>query len=465
MGTQNHLLNRSKILLFVIDLSVIYLAFMVCAAIMKTYFPEYVLAFDQYFYIRLVLVTVSIEICCIAVGLYNEKLRCGVREIASRILVSVILSYCIVASIYAVTPLDKNPLLVLESIYFIIILGLFITRSVILLGDKKYIKKSKVLVLGAGKRAALINSSMKRKTDRLNFDLVGYIQLKGDDASVENTLPRISITDSEIDRYCQRNDIQEVVIAADERRGTLPTQALLECKAQGLHVTDIIDFIERETGQIAIEHINPSWAIFNQSPSKLSLTFMLNSLFNTVLSIFIFLATWPFILLTVIAIKIEDGLTAPVIYKQQRIGLNGRTFNIYKFRSMKIDAEKDGAKMTTKTDNRITRVGGVIRKYRLDELPQLFNVIRGDMSFVGPRPERPEFTQGFAVNIPYYNQRNYVKPGLTGWAQLKYPYGENSKDAAEKLKFDLYYIKHRSFLLDLLILVRTSEIVLFGKGR
>ncbi|ORT50988.1 hypothetical protein ST37_06235 [Vibrio sp. qd031] len=465
MGTQNHIINKSKIMLFIIDISVVYLAFMVCAAIMKTYFPEYVLAFDQYFYIRLILVTVSIEICCIAVGLYNEKLRCGVREIASRILVSVILSYCTVASIYAITPLDKNPLLVLESIYFIIILGLFATRTALLLGDKKYIKKSKVLVLGAGKRASLINSSMKRKTDRLNFDLVGYVPLNGDCPDVDNTQPRLDITTGQLGSYCQQNDIHEVVIAADERRGTLPSKELLDCKAEGIFVNDIIDFVERETGQIAIEHINPSWAIFNQSPVKLSFSFVLNSIFNTLLSVLIFLATWPFILVTILGIKIEDGFFAPVIYKQQRIGLNGRRFDIYKFRSMKIDAEKDGAKMTTKTDDRVTKVGRIIRKYRLDELPQLYNVVRGDMCFVGPRPERPEFTTNFSQDIPYYNQRNYVKPGLTGWAQLKYPYGENSKDAAEKLKFDLYYIKHRSFLLDLLILVRTSEIVLFGKGR
>jgi sugar transferase (PEP-CTERM system associated) len=405
------------------------------------------------------------EICCIAVGLYNEKLRCGVREIASRILVSVILSYCTVASIYAITPLDKNPLLVLESIYFIIILGLFATRSALLLSDKKYIKKTKVLVLGAGKRASLINSSMKRKTDRLNFDLKGYVSLPGDASDIDNTQPRVFITENQLGDYCKNYDIEELVIAADERRGTLPSQELLECKADGVYVTDIIDFIERETGQIAIEHINPSWAIFNHSPVKLSLSFVLNNVFNILLSLFIFLATWPFILLTIAAIKIEDGLFAPVIYKQQRIGLNGRRFDIYKFRSMKIDAEKDGAKMTTKTDDRVTKVGRVIRKYRLDELPQLFNVVRGDMCFVGPRPERPEFTSNFSEDIPYYNQRNYVKPGLTGWAQLKYPYGENSKDAAEKLKFDLYYIKHRSFLLDLLILVRTSEVVLFGKGR
>lgn len=170
-------------------------------------------------------------------------------------------------------------------------------------------------------------------------------------------------------------------------------------------------------------------------------------------------------LITALLIKLDDGMKAPIFYYQERVGLDGQAFNIIKFRSMRIDAEKNGAQMATKDDDRTTRIGKAIRKYRIDELPQIYNVMRGDMGFVGPRPERPEFVQQLIKNIPYYNERHNVKPGLTGWAQLKYPYGATEEDSLEKLKYDLYYIKHRSFMLDLLILIRTVEIVLFGKGR
>lgn len=170
-------------------------------------------------------------------------------------------------------------------------------------------------------------------------------------------------------------------------------------------------------------------------------------------------------LITALLIKLDEGLKAPIFYLQERVGLDGQAFNIYKFRSMRLDAEKDGAQMAQLNDDRTTKIGKFIRKYRIDELPQIYNVIKGDMGFVGPRPERPEFVQQLIKNIPYYNERHNVKPGLTGWAQLKYPYGSTEKDSLEKLKYDLYYIKHRSFLLDLLILIRTVEIVLFGKGR
>ena len=183
------------------------------------------------------------------------------------------------------------------------------------------------------------------------------------------------------------------------------------------------------------------------------------------MAFFLFIFTWPIMLITAILIKIEDGLSAPVFYSQERVGLDGQAFSIVKFRSMGTDAEKDGAKMASKNDDRTTSVGKRIRKYRIDELPQLYNVMRGEMGFVGPRPERPEFVQGLVKTIPYYNERHNVKPGLTGWAQLKYPYGETDADSLEKLKYDLYYIKHRSFMLDLLILIRTVEIVLFGQGR
>ncbi len=465
MSYRHHIINKSKVLLFALDTLVIYAVFLICSTAIKLSYSHWQDILEQNIYSYLLLSVINIEIYHIAVGLYNERLRCNHKQIAIRVLVSGALGYASCASLYALTPLSKDSSFLFEIIYFMILIGTLISRIVVLNSNKSYITKSNVIVLGAGVRSELINSSMRRKTDRINFNLVGYIKMKGDNSNSTSTTPRIDIDLDDLLHHCLTHDISKLIFAADERRGNFPTNLLIECKHHGIDVIDIIDFIESETGKIAIEFINPSWAVFNYQPIRQNISTLLNRLFNVFLSILIMLTTWPLVLLTVIAIKLEDGLFSPIIYKQQRIGLRGRKFNIYKFRSMQIDAEKNGVQMATKTDSRITKVGKVIRKYRLDELPQLLNVLRGEMSFVGPRPERPEFTESFANSIPYYNQRNDVKPGLTGWAQLKYPYGENLKDAVEKLKFDLYYIKHRSFALDILILVRTSEIVLFGKGQ
>ena len=188
---------------------------------------------------------------------------------------------------------------------------------------------------------------------------------------------------------------------------------------------------------------------------------------NALLAFAVLALVWPIMLITALVIYLDDGRRtgASVFYRQIRIGIDGKPFQILKFRSMRPDAEAGGAQWASKNDSRVTAIGGFIRKYRIDELPQLFNIIRGEMGFVGPRPERPEFVEQLVKDIPYYAQRHNVKPGLTGWAQLKYPYGSTTEDAQEKLKFDLYYIKHRTLLLDIVILIRTVEVVLFGKGR
>jgi exopolysaccharide biosynthesis polyprenyl glycosylphosphotransferase len=187
--------------------------------------------------------------------------------------------------------------------------------------------------------------------------------------------------------------------------------------------------------------------------------------FDVLAGVFLLAVSWPFMLLTALAIKLEDGWSAPVLYRQIRVGLEGCHFHVLKFRSMSIDAEQDGqARWAEKRDPRVTRVGSVIRKIRFDELPQIINVLRGDMSFVGPRPERPEFVDELNEQIPYYRERHYVKPGITGWAQLCYPYGSSAHDAAEKLQYDLYYVKNHSLLFDLMILLQTAEVVLWGKG-
>jgi len=325
--------------------------------------------------------------------------------------------------------------------------------------------KRNILVMGSGQRASIIERRMRRDVDRQDFTVHGFIVMDGDLPDGIQRETRINLEESLV-TYALKHDIDEIVVANDERRNNLPVDELFACKIRGIEITEILDFIERETGQIAVNLIYPSWVIYsNGFASNNHLRNALDWLFNAIMALFLLLLTWPVMLATIICIKLTEGFNAPVFYKQERVGLDGEPFNIFKFRSMRLDAEKHGAQMASENDNRITKVGQYLRKYRIDELPQIWNVLHGDMGFVGPRPERPQFVQGLIKNLPYYNERHNVKPGLTGWAQLKYPYGATEADSLEKLKYDLYYIKHRSFLLDLLILIRTVEIVLFGKGR
>ena len=230
-------------------------------------------------------------------------------------------------------------------------------------------------------------------------------------------------------------------------------------------MTELLTFLERESGRVRVDVLNPSWIIFGEGYRRGSLRQLTSRTLDLIASAVLILVSLPAMVATMIAIKLEDGLRAPVLYRQERVGFGGRIFKLMKFRSMRIDAEAPGeARWAQKDDPRVTRVGAVIRTLRIDELPQILNVLRGDMSLVGPRPERPEFVAELSKKIPYYFERHCLKPGITGWAQLCYPYGSSEEDATEKLQYDLYYIKNNSLLLDLVILVETAEVALFGKG-
>jgi sugar transferase (PEP-CTERM system associated) len=268
-----------------------------------------------------------------------------------------------------------------------------------------------------------------------------------------------------LSEYCVTNDIDEVVVAMEDRRRNFPILEMLECRLAGIDVTEVLSFLERETGRVRIDVLNPSWMIFGEGFRRDPLRLFSSRALDLAASSVILLAGLPLMLLTAIAIKLEEGWRAPVFYSQPRVGLGGRDFSVLKFRSMRQDAERDGqARWATKGDSRVTRVGSFIRMTRIDELPQILCVFRGHMSFVGPRPERPAFVAELAEKIPYYVQRHCVKPGITGWAQLCYPYGSSEEDALEKLQYDLYYIKNNSLLFDLAILLQTVEVVVMGKG-
>ncbi|HBM49904.1 MAG TPA: UDP-phosphate galactose phosphotransferase, partial [Marinobacter sp.] len=268
-------------------------------------------------------------------------------------------------------------------------------------------------------------------------------------------------------QYCRQNRISEIVVLQQERRkaegGWLPVPELMECKLRGIAVTNGIDFYERELKKVKLDLVHPSWIVFSEGFQASRRQQWTKRIVDLTLGLFLLIITLPFMVFTAIAILLETG--RPVIYSQTRVGLLGREFRIFKFRSMRQDAEKDGkAQWASANDSRVTRVGAFIRNTRLDELPQIYNVIRGDMSIVGPRPERPEFVSELREKIPYYDTRHYVRPGLMGWAQLKYPYGASVEDARGKLEYDLYYSKNRSLLMDFLIMIQTAEVVLLGKG-
>jgi sugar transferase (PEP-CTERM system associated) len=420
---------------------------------------------DNYLVVYTLVFALLNQLSSLALGLYNSKLRVNFRGVLRRLLMCVAVTFFILTIINPfygehVLPIE---ILAFASLVSFIMISFFryFTFQVDFFGFNKRV----VLVLGAGERASIIERRMRRDVDRQNFSVHGYIIMEGDLEEGIKEETRIYLEGSLVN-YALEHDIDEIVVASDERRNNLPVDELFACKIRGVEITEILDFIERETGQIAVNLIYPSWVIYSNGFASVNhLRNSLDWIFNAVMAVVLFIVTWPVMLVTILLMKLDEGLRAPIFYLQERVGVDGEPFNIIKFRSMRLDAEKFGAQMASENDPRITKIGNVLRKYRIDELPQMYNVIRGDMGFVGPRPERPEFVQSLIKNIPYYNERHNVKPGLTGWAQLKYPYGATEADSLEKLKYDLYYIKHRSFLLDLLILVRTVEIVLFGKGR
>ncbi len=261
----------------------------------------------------------------------------------------------------------------------------------------------------------------------------------------------------------QREGIDRIVVAMGERRGQLPTDKLLHLSLAG-HVTieEGATFYERVTGRVSLNMIRPSWLIFTGRGRQAKLAAVTRSAVHRFVALIGALFSLPIVVLTAILIKLDSR--GPVFYKQERVGKNGHNFILAKFRSMRVGAEDDGPVWATKGDDRTTRVGRVIRKIRIDEIPQFWNILRGEMSFVGPRPERPHFVAQLAQEIPYYEQRHLIAPGLTGWAQIKYPYGASIEDARQKLQYDLFYIKNHSLVLDAIIMFETIKIILFGRG-
>jgi len=398
-----------------------------------------------------------------ALGLYQTHLRETWFGVLARQAVGFALGWVGLVVLYYVVPearIGRGILALALLISFLAIAGF---RAIAMrLIDVDALKR-RVLVLGAGSRAALIPQTMRRRADRRAFSIIGFVPQTGEQVAIAPD--RIISPDKPLHLWAQQHHVNEIVVGPDERRGGLPMEDLLECKQLGIVITDLATFFERESGKVKLSLAEPSWLVFSQGFDASPLRRLSKRGFDLVAASAVLLLTWPFMLMVALAIRLESGKGQPILYRQERVGERSRVFGLIKFRSMRTDAEKDGvARWASKSDDRITRVGRVIRRMRLDELPQLWNILRGDMSVVGPRPERPQFVAELAGKIRYYNLRHCVRPGLAGWAQLRYPYGASEEDASEKLKYDLFYVKNHNLLLDVMILIQTVEIVLFGRG-
>jgi sugar transferase (PEP-CTERM system associated) len=411
---------------------------------------------------RALLFSVVMVVSLLAVGLYSARQRARASGILARLIVAVIAGVVVTAALSHFVP----SLRIEDGVLGFAALGstgaLVASRLVFSQIADENLFKRRVLVYGTGKNASSI-SNLRRRADRRGFVLAGFVQPEGEGCVIAPQMV-LDPAGGHLSELCNERDVDEVVVAMDDRRRGFPILELLECRLAGIDVTELLSFLERETGRVRIDVLNPSWMIFGEGFRRDTLRLMSSRGLDLLASSILVLIALPFMFLTAIAIKLEDGWGAPVLYRQERVGLGGKTFRLLKFRSMRIDAEAQGAQWAQKGDSRVTRIGAFIRKCRIDELPQILNVLRGHMSFVGPRPERPEFVADLAQKIPYYVQRHCVKPGITGWAQLCYPYGSSEQDALEKLQYDLYYIKNNSLLFDMAILVQTVEVVFMGQG-
>lgn len=400
--------------------------------------------------------------CLVAVGLYNQRLRDNFPGVLVRLAIALSLAGILMMLLFYTFP----------SLYLGRgVFGLSLLVALVALGGLRagYLRllrqgnnRRRVLVLGAGNRASHI-LSFRRSTDFIGVSFVGFVQMPGDAAVVPDS--RCVSLDQPLPRYATRHHVDQVVIAVDDRRVGLPMEQLLECRTGGVDVVELATFIEQELGLLKLDVLDAGWLIFSPGFNRRLLRRWVKRLFDITAGLMLLIAAIPVMVVAALAIWLESGGRGPVLYRQMRIGEEGIPFELLKFRSMQVNAESDGKpRWASKRDPRITRVGQFIRKYRIDELPQIFNVLSGKMSFVGPRPERPQFVSTLSARFPYYAERHRVKPGLTGWAQVRYPYGASERDAFEKLQYDLYYAKNHNLLFDFNILFQTVEVVLWGKG-
>ena len=409
---------------------------------------------------QLVAFAVALQLALVAVGAYGAASFLSLRFAAARLAVAISLGVLFLSLIYFVVPalsLWRSNLLyaMAAASALLVLVRALLGRT---LGGERF--RRCVLVLGAGSRAGRLDALSRQPG--VNFRIVGHVAMSGAEQAVAGATLRAGIDN--LAAHVVASHATEVVLALEERRNALPLADLLRVRTTGVQVSELSTFLERETGRIDLSSVNPSWLIFSDGFAAGRLfSCTAKRAFDIVVASAVLVLTLPVVMLIALAIKLESP--GPAFYRQRRVGLYNQDFDILKLRSMRQDAEVAGqAVWAAEADPRVTRIGRFIRKVRIDELPQAWTVLKGEMSFVGPRPERPQFVRQLEEHLPFYAERHMVKPGLTGWAQINYPYGASVEDARHKLEYDLYYAKNYSPFLDLLILLQTLRVVLWPAG-
>lgn len=397
-----------------------------------------------------------------ALGLYQPNVKRTRGETAVRVFLSLALAIPVAYLVFEELPKAWTHHEVVELVAFVAIAAHTAIRGYAArIRNSSTVFSNRVLVLGTGVEAAAVNESILKFSS--DFRIVGFYPVAGAEAAC---VPQGHILDSQLPlvEVARANRVSQIVVAVGDRRGgSLPLNQLLDCKLAGVRVLDFSSYFEQVLGQVRLDSLRASWLIFGEGFRQGFIRTFVKRAFDVVASSFLLVLAAPVMALTALLIVMENGF--PVLYRQERVGQGGRVFRVIKFRSMRTDAERDGKpRWASSNDDRVTRVGRVIRKLRIDELPQLLNVLKGDMSLVGPRPERPYFVGELSEKVPFYGARHSIKPGVTGWAQVRYPYGASVEDACQKLQYDLYYVKNHSLFLDLVIFFETIEVVLTGRG-
>jgi sugar transferase (PEP-CTERM system associated) len=413
-----------------------------------------------------VMLSLSAIITMLAVGLYSPEMLLDRRGMFGRALVAVMLAAPLTFLVTLLFNAWSGLLYDLRSYWrleaaLIWLLCLSFTRGVFSQISDLEIFRRRVLVVGSGSRALRIER-LAANGARAPFMPVAFINACGDRRLVKSVVCEADPQDQTMERMARDLRAHKIVVATDDRRG-LPVQQLLRCRLSGIEVVDYLAFYERETGRVDLDALQPSWFILSDEFRFGPISEFIKRSFDLIASCVMLTIFLPVLVIAALAIKLDSRGT--IFYRQERVGQRGSHFVLLKFRSMQVDAEKGGAPIWAQpNDTRVTRVGTFIRKFRIDELPQLMNVLRGDMAVVGPRPERPFFVQHLAQNGPFYSERHVVRPGITGWAQINYPYGASIEDARQKLSYDLYYLKKRTLFLDLAILIQTARVILWPEG-
>jgi sugar transferase (PEP-CTERM system associated) len=397
-------------------------------------------------------------------GMYRRgAISVSSKALLGRALLAVVMGSCVAYLALEAEGSSRFALPLVASAVPLMLVGVAMVRGFVFLARRASVGVRRVLIVGTGPEAQGVARDLSAGGST-RHTVVGFYPA-GPDAAFDGSAERsVFSSGSTIDQIVQKHKVDEVIVAVREQRGgTVPMDQLLACRIRGIPVLDLAGFFERAKGEVPTESLKASWLVYGHGFVQGQLRTATKRAFDLVASVLLLAIASPLMLLTALAVRLESR--GPIIYRQERVGLGGQSFMCLKFRSMRTDAEKDGvARWATKNDSRVTRVGSFIRKCRIDELPQLISVLRGEMSLVGPRPERPSFVRQLQEQIPFYDIRHSVKPGVTGWAQVRYSYGASVEDARRKHQFDLYYVKNNSLFLDLLVLVETVSVVLFREG-